>query len=74
MRERECVHRSRGAQGQFYAGTAYVESIQRLKGEAAMRMASRVTPFFWSDAKGIRVWLCHDCAAALYLRHKERQQ
>lgn len=66
-RERECVHRGRGAAGEYYAGTSYVERLQRLRGEDAVRFAGRVAPFFWADAPRINVWLCDDCAASLGL-------
>ena len=66
-RERECIHRAGGAQGEFYRGTAYVEHLQRLSSFEAMKFAGRVSPFFWSDAAQIVVWLCDDCAADLRL-------
>ncbi len=66
-RERECVHRARGAKGEHYGGTAYVERLQRLTGEDALGFAGRVTPFFWSDAARVSVWLCDDCAGELGL-------
>jgi hypothetical protein len=34
-----------------------------MKGSAAARLARKVEPFFWSDARKVRVWLCADCAA-----------
>jgi hypothetical protein len=64
-RERECVHRAGGAEGEFYLGASYVGSLQRLRGAAAAEFANRVTSFFWSDAHHIVVWLCRDCAARL---------
>ena len=66
-RERECIHRAGGARGGFYRGTAYVEHLQRLSGFEALQFAGRVTPFFWSDAAQIVVWLCDECAAELRL-------
>lgn len=62
IRERECLHRARGAEGDFYTGTDYVKLIQRLPVEAATQTARKVTPFFWSDAAQIAVWLCAACA------------
>jgi len=67
-RERECVHRNQGAEGDFYRGTTYVQFLQRLGSAAAMRVANNVTAFFWSDAPQIMVWLCRDCATELGLR------
>lgn len=65
FRERECVHRQQGAAGEFYRGTSYVKSLQRLRTEAALRVAAKVTAFFWSDAAQVVVWLCRDCAVEL---------
>lgn len=62
-RERECVHRREGTEGTFYEGQQYVESLQRLRSSAAMSIASKVTPFFWADARSIKVWLCRACAS-----------
>jgi len=70
-RVRECVHRERGAQGEFYRGSAYVKQLQKLRTDAAMRAAAKVTPFFWADAAQIIVWLCQDCAAEVGLRARE---
>ena len=64
-RERECVHRGRGAEGEFYSGASYVQSLMRLRAVAAAEFANRVTSFFWSDAQQIVVWLCRDCASRL---------
>ncbi|MDQ3754450.1 MAG: hypothetical protein M3371_06930 [Acidobacteriota bacterium] len=70
-RERECLHRQMGAEGFFYHGTAYIQSLQRLKSAAALEFSTRVTAFFWSDAPQIAVWLCHECASELRLLHAE---
>ncbi len=70
FRERECVHRVQGAEGNFYRGTTYVSYLQRLGSSAAMRVASNVTAFFWSDAPHVAVWLCRDCAADLGLLNR----
>ncbi|MDQ3133357.1 MAG: hypothetical protein M3Q76_00935 [Acidobacteriota bacterium] len=70
-RERECLHRQQGAEGFFYRGTTYVQSLQRLKSGAALEFSTRVTAFFWSDAHNIVVWLCHDCAGELKLINAE---
>ncbi len=66
-RERECIHRAQGAAGDYYKGTSYVQRLQRLRSGDALRFAGRVTPFFWSDAPRITVWLCDDCAGKLGL-------
>lgn len=67
FRERECIHREGGAEGEFYNGVFYVQALQRLPVDQAMTMASKVTSFFWADAPHILVWLCRDCAAELSL-------
>lgn len=67
-RERECIHRAGGAEGDLYRGRAYVERLQRLPSEVAVRFAGNVAPFFWSDAAQIVVWLCDDCAGVLGLK------
>jgi hypothetical protein len=66
-RERECQHRDTVADGDFYNGTIYIKALQKLDNETAMKMASKVTPFFWSDAAHILVWLCHECASEMRL-------
>ncbi len=68
FRERECVHRRHGVDGDFYKGTIYIDHLKRLQASAAMRMAMKVTSFFWADAAQIAVWLCRDCATELRLR------
>ena len=65
FRERECVHRQADAEGEFYLGASYVQSLMRLRAAAAAEFANRVTSFFWSDAQQIVVWLCRDCASRL---------
>jgi hypothetical protein len=66
--ERECTHRPLGMDGEFYSGQTYLKHLQRLRGDEAMKVANRVSPFFWADAKEITVWLCQDCASHLGLR------
>lgn len=67
FRERECIHRASGAAGRFYEGIDYINHLQSLKGDKAIRFASRVSPFFWADAKDTYVWLCDECASELGL-------
>jgi hypothetical protein len=62
VRERECIHRSKAIAGRYYSGELYIQSLQRLRGSAALKVASKVGAFFWSDAPLINVWLCSDCA------------
>jgi hypothetical protein len=72
FRERECIHREEGAKGDFYNGAFYLQALQRLRVDDAVRMAAKVTSFFWSDAPHIVVWLCDDCAAELRLTDTPR--
>lgn len=61
--ERQCVHFKEGSDGRPYDGELYLKALQRMKGSAAASLARKVEPFFWSDARKIRVWLCAGCAA-----------
>ena len=70
--ERECVHREQGVEGEFYNGSLYIQSIQRLPGKDAVRVARQVEQFYWSDAANIMVWLCGDCAKTLRLNEAPR--
>jgi len=72
FRERECIHREQDAEGEFYSGVFYVQALRQLKVDAAVKLANKVSPFFWSDAPHIVVWLCHDCAAELGLADTPR--
>ena len=71
-RERECIHREEGADGDFYNGVFYIQALQRLRVNDAVRMASKVTSFFWADAPHILVWLCDNCATELRLSETPR--
>ena len=72
FRERECIHRDEGTEGDFYNGAFYIQALQRLRVDDAVKMAGRVSSFFWSDAPHIIVWLCHDCATELRLTDTPR--
>lgn len=72
LRERECIHRDEGAEGAFYNGVFYVQALQRLPVDAAVQVASKVSPFFWADAPLILVWVCHACAAEIGLTDTPR--
>ena len=72
FRERECIHRDEGAEGEFYNGAFYVQALQRLRVNDAVQMASKVTAFFWADAPQILVWLCDTCAADLRMTETPR--
>lgn len=70
-RVRECIHRSRGAAGDFYKGDTYINCLKRLRSAAAVSFAGKVTAFFWADAAQVLVWLCRDCAGELGLGDRE---
>ena len=65
--ERECIHRDNGVDGDSYNGMFYVQALQRLHSDDAVRMAGKVSPFFWVDAPRVIVWLCKQCATELAL-------
>jgi len=72
FRERECIHRDEGAEGDFYNGAFYVQALQRLRVDEAVKMAGKVSSFFWADAPHILVWLCDECASELHLNETPR--
>jgi hypothetical protein len=72
VRERECIHRDEGAEGEFYNGAFYVQALQRLPVNHAMQVAGKVSSFFWADAPNILVWLCPACAKELNLADSPR--
>jgi hypothetical protein len=72
FRERECLHREAGAEGDFYNGVFFVQAIQQLSADNALRISGRITPFYWMDAPSILVWLCDECAAELHLNEAPR--
>ena len=63
--ERECVHRPKSSEGDFYNGMFFVQALQRLQSNDAVKMAGKVTPFYWVDAPRVIVWLCRECATEL---------
>ena len=72
FRERECIHRDEGGNGDFYNGVFYVQALQRLRVNDAVQMANKVSAFFWADAPQILVWLCDNCATELRLTETPR--
>ena len=72
FRERECIHREEGAEGEFYNGAFYVQAIRRLQVDQALEISKKVSSFFWVDAPHILVWLCEDCATTLRLNDTPR--
>lgn len=65
--ERECIHRENGTEGEVYNGMFFVQALQRLQSEDALKIAAKVSPFYWVDAPRVVVWLCRDCVAELNL-------
>ena len=72
FRERECIHRDEGADGEFYNGLFYLQALQRLPVNQAVHVAKRIGAFFWADAPHIVVWLCDECATELHLTEMTR--
>jgi hypothetical protein len=72
FRERECRHREPGTEGEFYNGVFYVQAILRLPADKALKIASRIGPFYWTDAPNVLVWLCRGCAGELHLYEAPR--
>ena len=72
FRERECIHRDEGAEGEFYNGVFYVQALQHLPVDQAVQVAGKVGSFFWADARNIQVWLCPACAGELHLGDSPR--
>ncbi len=70
--ERECIHRDRGAEGDFYNGMFFVQALQRLPAGDAVKMAGKISPFYWVDAPRVVVWLCVDCAAEMHISDPPR--
>ena len=42
FRERECIHRDEGAEGDFYNGVFYVQALQRLRVDDAVKVAGKL--------------------------------
>ena len=70
--ERECIHREEAADGDFFNGVFFVQALQRLRADQALKVAHKVTPFFWTDAQRVLVWLCRECATELHLGEAPR--
>ena len=72
FRERECIHRDEGVEGEFYNGVFYLQALQQLPIDQALQIAAKVSSFFWADASNIIVWLCSACAAEMHLGDSPR--
>lgn len=70
--ERECIHRDHATDGETYNGMFFVQALQRLHSDDALKMASKVSPFYWVDAPRVLVWLCRQCATDLSLADSPR--
>jgi hypothetical protein len=65
--ERECIHRDAGVDGEVYNGMFFIQALQRLQSDKAVKLAGRVGPFYWVDAPRVMVWLCRQCATELHI-------
>jgi hypothetical protein len=72
MFERECIHRDGGVDGDVYNGMFFIQSLQRLQSAEALKVAAKVSPFYWVDAPRVIVWLCRECAAELHISDAPR--
>lgn len=70
--ERECIHRDKGAEGDFYNGMIFIKALQRLQSNDAVKMAGKIAPFYWVDAPRVLVWICRACAAELQVSDAPR--
>jgi hypothetical protein len=70
--ERECVHRDGGAEGDLYNGMFFIQALQRLQSDEAVKVAAKVSPFYWVDAPRVLVWLCNACATELSIAGSPR--
>lgn len=70
--ERECIHRDNGVDGDNYNGMFFIQALQRMNIDDAVRMSAKVAPFFWVDAPRVVVWLCKQCATELALVESPR--
>ena len=70
--ERQCMHRDRGAEGDVYNGMFFIQALQRLQSDEAVKLAGKITPFYWVDAPRVQVWLCRECAAELHISDAPR--
>ena len=70
--ERECIHQDCGAEGEVYNGMFFIKALQRLQSDDAVKMAGKVTPFYWVDAPRVLVWLCRECAGELHISDMPR--
>ena len=70
--ERECTHRDSGIDGEVYNGMFFVQALQRLQSNEALKLAAKISPFYWVDAPRVMVWLCRECAAELQIKDSPR--
>jgi len=70
--ERECIHRDSGSDGEVYNGMFFVQALQRLQSNEALKLAAKIGPFYWVDAPRVMVWLCRECAVELQIRDSPR--
>ena len=71
--ERECCHRDNSTDGDTYNGIFFIQALQRLQSDDAVKMSGKVSPFYWVDAPRVLVWLCKQCASELSLIDSPRE-
>jgi len=37
-----------------------------------LKLAAKISPFYWVDAPRVMVWLCRECAAELHISDSPR--
>ena len=73
FRERECIHRDEGAEGESYSGVYYVQALQRLPIDQAMQIARKIEFLFLGGRAAHRcLALPGVCRGAWYSRHAAR--
>lgn len=60
--ERQGTHFKEESDGRPFDGEMYLNALQRVRGSAAAKPASKVKPSFCFDARKVRVWLWAGCA------------
>jgi len=50
----------------------FVQALQRLPAGDAVKMAGKISPFYWVDAPRVLVWLCRNCSVELHLSDAPR--
>jgi len=70
--ERECIHRGNVSEGYTYNGMLFVQALEHLQSDEALKMAAKISPFYWVDAPRVLIWLCKECATELGMAESPR--